>query len=292
MKEHKIRLIKPVERYVMISFGIILMVTAFYIFLIPSDLVAGGVTGFGLIINKLFGIQISLLVLIMNVFLLGLGLVVLGKTIFLRSIFGSLLFPAVLFIYEELIPTMNLENDFFISSVFGGALLGFGFGFVIKYGGTSGGTDIPIKILNKKLKLPLSLSLYIIDGFIVLLGVIVFYEEYGLYLGLYAVLTIYISGHTADIVILGSVSKTAVQIITVHPEEIKQAIYDTVYRGVTELTIKGGYSKEEKTMLITVITKREYYAIRNIIAKLDPSAFVYVTHATEIQGDFVVREDE
>jgi uncharacterized membrane-anchored protein YitT (DUF2179 family) len=83
-----------------------------------------------------------------------------------------------------------------------------------------------------------------------------------------------------------------VQIITTHKDEIKTAIYDTIYRGVSELQVKGGYSQEPKTMLVTVITKQEYYFIRNIIATIDPEAFVYVTQATEIQGDFLIREDE
>lgn len=268
------------------------MVSGFYLFLIPSDLVAGGVTGLGLIVDRVFGFKISIFVFIMNTFLLLLGLIILGKKVFLRSIYGSFLFPLVLFLFEELMPVFDLGNDLFLAIIFGGALLGIGFGYVIKYGGTSGGTDIPIKILNKKLKLPLSVSVYIVDGVIVLLGVIAFFSDYGLNSGLYAILAIYISGRAADMVILGNSTKTAVQIITDQPETIKQAIYNTVYRGVTEVSIKGGYSKERKTMLVTVITKREYYVVRSIIANIDPLAFVYVTQATEIQGDFVVREDE
>lgn len=290
--EHKIRTISPYERYLMITVGIILMVSGFYFFLIPADLVAGGVTGLGLIVDKVFGFKISIFVFIANTFLLLLGLVVLGKKVFLRSIYGSFLFPLVLFIFEELVPVFDLNDDLFLAIIFGGAMLGIGFGYVIKYGGTSGGTDIPIKILNKKLKLPLSVSVYIVDGVIVALGVIAFFSDYGFNSGLYAILAIYISGRAADLVILGNTSKTAVQIITDKPEVIKEAIYNTVFRGVTEVNIKGGYSKERKTMLVTVITKREYYVVRSIIAKLDPLAFVYVTQATEIQGDFVVREDE
>ena len=291
-KEHVIRKISPQERYIMITVGIILMVSGFYFFLIPSDLVAGGVTGLGLIVDRIFGFKISIFVLIMNTILLLLGLLILGKKVFLRSIYGSFLFPLVLFIFEEFIPVFDLNNDLFLGIIFGGALLGIGFGYVIKYGGTSGGTDIPIRILNKKLKLPLSVSVYIVDGVIVLLGVIAFFSDYGINSGLYAILAIYISGRAADLVILGNSTKTAVQIITDQPDTIKQAIYDAVYRGVTEVSIKGGYSKERKTMLVTVITKREYYVVRSIIANIDPLAFVYVTPATEIQGDFVVREDE
>ena len=288
----KIRQIKNLERYFMISVGIILMVAAFYFFLIPADLVAGGVTGLGLVVNKFTGLPISAFVLALNMVLLFLGLFFLGKKVFLRSIYGSLLFPAVLWLFETFAPLLDMENDFVIATIFGGALLGLGFGYVIKYGGTSGGTDIPIKILNKRLKLPLSVSIYFVDGTIILLGVIAYFSDYGLVSGLYAVLTMFISGKIADVVILGNSSKKAVQIITNKKEEMKAAIYESVYRGVTELDIKGGYSEEPKTMLVTVITKGEYYAIRNLIANIDPNAFVYVTPATEIQGDFVNREDE
>ena len=163
---------------------------------------------------------------------------------------------------------------------------------VIKYGGTSGGTDIPIKILNKKFKMPISLALYSTDGIIVLLGVLVFYSEHGINAGLYALITMFISGKVADMVIVGSNSKKAVQIITDFPTEIKQAIYEFVYRGVTEVKIRGGFSKKDKIMLVTVITKQEYYFIRNIIARIDENAFVYVTPATEIHGDFEERESD
>jgi uncharacterized membrane-anchored protein YitT (DUF2179 family) len=288
----KIRKIPFIERYTMISIGIILMAAGFYFFLIPVDLVAGGVTGLALVVYKYTGFTISIFVLIINMFLLILGLIILGKKIFIRSIYGSILFPAVLFIMEEYIPLLQMENDFVIATIFGGALLGLGFGYVLKYGGTSGGTDIPIKILYQKLNVPISTSLYYIDGVIIILGVIAFYNDYGIVSGLYAVLTMWISGKIADVVVLGNTRKKAMHIITNKKDEIKNAIYDSVFRGVSEVAVKGGYKGEEKTMLISVITSQEYYFIRNIIANIDPEAFVYVTPATEIQGDFSHREDE
>ena len=288
----KIRQISRIEQYIMITLGIILMVSGFYFFLIPAEIVAGGVTGLGLVLNEAFAFPISVTVLVFNMFLLILGLAVLGKKVFFRSIYGSLLFPAVLYIFEEFVPLFDLQGDLFISVVFGGVLLGIGFGIVMKYGGTSGGTDIPVKILNKKFKVPVSFSIYLIDGIIVTLGIIVFFQTNGILGGLYALISIYLSGRVADIVIVGSNSKKAMQIITDHPEEIKNAIYKAIIRGVTEVSIKGGYSKDKKTMLVTVITRQEYYIIRNIIAKIDENAFVYVTPATEIHGDFIERESE
>lgn len=288
----KLKVISKSERYLMISFGIILMCFGFYYFILPSDLVVGGVTGLGLVINELYGFSISLVVFVLNVVLLLLGLVMLGKRVFLRSIYGSLLFPLVLFIFEMFLPLMDIGDDSLIIVTFGGLFLGIGFGLVIKYGGTSGGTDIPIKILNKKLKIPISLSIYSVDGFIILLGVIVFYSQYGIQTGLYALIIMFFSGKVADMVVVGNDTKKAVQIITEKPSEIKEAVYEFLERGVTEVDIHGGYSKIQKVMLITVVTKQEYYFIRNIIARIDENAFVYVTPATEIHGDFEEREND
>ncbi|PAT02148.1 hypothetical protein CI105_02050 [Candidatus Izimaplasma bacterium ZiA1] len=289
-KQKKLRKVTKFEQYAMITWGIILMVAGFYYFIIPSDLVTGGVTGLGLVINELFDVQISYIVLAFNMCLLLVGLLFLGKKVFLRSIYGSVIFPIFLFLFESFAPTLEMEKDFVIAATFGGLLLGLGFGYVIKYGGTSGGTDIPIKILNRKLKLPLSVSIYLIDGIVILLGVIVFYDQYGIVTGLYAILSMFISGKVADMVVVGSNANKAVQIITDNPKEIKDSIFEYLERGVTELKIYGGYTKIEKTMLITVITRNEYYSLRNIIAEVDPKAFVYVTSATEIQGDFIVSE--
>lgn len=289
----KLKVISIQERYLMISIGIIFMALGFHYFILPANLVIGGVTGLGLIFNSVFkNVPISLIVFILNLFLLILGLVFLGKKLFLRSIYGSLLFPFVLFVFETFLPILDINSDLVLTVVFGGILIGIGFGLVIKYGGTSGGTDIPIKILNKKLKLPLSLSLYSIDGLIIIIGVLVFYSQFGISAGLYALITMFISGKAADMVIVGGNSKKAVQIITDFPSEIKTAIYELVSRGVTEIDIKGGYSNNDKTMLVTVITKQEYYIIRNIIARIDANAFVYVTPATEIHGDFEERESD
>ena len=277
----------------MITFGIFLMVAGFYYFIAPFQLVIGGVSGVGLIFNELLGIPISLVVFVLNLILLFLGWLMLGWKSFYRSLYGSIVFPFFLFLMETFSPFFDLPNDYIIAITFGGFFMGLGFGYVIKYGGTSGGTDIPIKILNKILKLPLSYSIYAIDGIIILSGVILFYDTNGLAGGLYAILTMIIAGFVADRVVMGAKTLTTVQIITEEPEKIKNIIYEKIYRGVTMVPIKGGYSQTDKTMLITVITRDEYYTIRNIIAEFDPSAFVFANPAHEIRGDFAYRmEDE
>ncbi len=282
-----------IKRYFMISLGIFIMVAGFYYFIMPPALVIGGVSGVGVLFSELLAIRVSLVVFVLNVLLLGLGWVFLGFKSFYRSIYGSLMFPLFLFILETFSPFLDMPGDFLLYTTFGGFLLGIGFGIVIKYGGTSGGTDIPIKILHRRLKLPLSVSLYLVDGVIILAGVIAFYAERGISTGLYALLVMVISGKFADVVVVGSNSLKAVHIITDKPETIKDLIYQTIHRGVSLVPAEGGYTKDKKTLILSVITRDEYYAIRNIIAANDPDAFVFASPATEIQGDFTHHwEDE
>ena len=281
-----------VKRYAMITLGIFLMTFGFYFFLVPVNLVVGGVSGLGLIIQVLFvDIPIAFVIYILNGFMLLLAFLFLGKKVFIRSIYGSLVFPSFIFFYELFLSPFAIE-DFFLAAVFGGLILGVGFGYVIKYGGTSGGTDIPIKILNRLFKVKLSHAIYLIDGAIILFGFIAFMQTEGIEYGLYALIGVYLSGKGADVVVVGSNTLKAVHIITNEPDTIKTRIFAAIDRGVSLVPIEGGYSKQNKIMLLTVITRNEYYRVREIVAECDPSAFVFASPATEIHGDFVLQTEE
>ncbi len=288
------RNISFLERYAYITLGVFIMVAGIYYFIYPPGYVIGGVSGVGILFGEIIGLRVSYVVAILNVILLLMGWFFLGFKSFTRSIYGSIMFPVFLFLLETFSPFLPIPDDPLLYVIFGGAILGIGFGMVIKYGGTSGGTDIPIKILHRIAKLPLSVSIYIVDGAIVLSGVIVFFNDpnRGIAMGLYAILLMAISGKVADVVVAGASTLKAVHIITSMPDTIKQKIYESVERGVSLVPAKGGYHQENKTMLITVITRDEYYIIRRIIAQTDPEAFVFASPATEIHGDFTTYQGE
>lgn len=284
-----LRRIHGIERYGMITIGIFFMVAGFYYFLVPVDLVVGGVSGLGLIINRYTESSLAIWVVIFNVFLLTLGYFLLGKKAFFRSLYGSLLYPLFLFLFEFTSP-LNID-DYLIASVFGGVIVGAGFGLVVRYGGTSGGTDIPIKIIHKYFKLPLSTSVYLVEGGIILLGIFTLGSQNIVY-GLYALISIYVLGLATDRMVIGTNSLKTVHTITDFPSDIKNAIFERLERGVTVVPVEGGYTENKKTMLITVITKDEYYILRDLVAKIDPEAFVYASPATEIHGDFETRQED
>ena len=275
---------KRFVEFILITIGVFIMGFGFYFFTLPNSLIIGGVSGIGIVLTEVLNVDTVLIILMLNVVLLFLGLLYYGKTFFLKTIYGSLLFPGTIYIAElidERFNVLPISDDLLLSVIFSAILIGIGFGIVLRFGGTTGGIDIPQKIIHDKFKIPFSVSLYIIDGLVVLLGAIFF----GLEIGLYSILAMLLIGKFVDLVLLGGKNTKSVYIITKEPELIKEAIYETIYRGVTEMPIIGGYSKDQKTMLLCVVRNREYYQVIKVINKYDSDSFVFVNNSSEVLGE-------
>ena len=294
-RSFRIRKIGRLEQYFFLTLGVFSMAIAYHFFVIPSGLVAGGSTGIAMILHRYIpSIPISLYSMVLNTFILFLALFFLGKREFMTSIYGSLLFPVFLAFFEWIVGDPSFgQNDLLLVILYAGMLAGLGFGLVVEYGGSTGGSDILIKITKKYSKLSLRLSVYLVDGAIIVAGALTHPD--GLNQGfinlLYAVVMVFISGFVSDAIVMGNQSKKAVNIITDKPKEIKQELFNTLRRGLTELQSIGGFTESKKTLLITVIQNREYHRVREIILSIDPKAFVYVTPASEIQGEWSTKEE-
>ncbi|XMB67382.1 YitT family protein [Mycoplasmatota bacterium zrk1] len=275
---------KRVFEYVMITLGVTAMGFGFHFFNAPYNLVIGGVSGIGIIIKELFNLDPVLSILVLNILFLLLGLWVFGKGFFLKTIYGSLLFPLSIYLIDlldKLYDVSPITNDVLLAVIFAALLIGIGLGIVLRFGGTTGGMDIPQKILHQYLKIPFSYVMYVVDGIIIVLGSIVF----GLEIGLYSLLSMLLIGRFVDLVLIGGKNRKSVYIITNYPDEIKQSIYDSIRRGVSEVPIVGGFSKDKKTMLLCVVENREYYSIVTIINQIDKNAFVFVNNSSEVLGE-------
>ncbi|MDD4596134.1 MAG: YitT family protein [Candidatus Izemoplasmatales bacterium] len=223
-----------------------------------------------------------------------LGLLFLGKKEFYRTIYGSLLFPGFLALFEILFSDlMFAESDLLLITLYAGGLAGMGFGIVCKYGGSTGGTDIAIKIVKKYSKFSLQVSVYLVEATIIIAGALTFPTgiNQGIITALYAIVVVMITGKVSDYFLVGSQSKKAVNIITDHPKELKDVLFSTLRRGVTEIQSQGGFTEHKKTILITVILNTEYHRVMQIISANDPKAFVYVTPASEIRGEWSSKEE-
>jgi uncharacterized membrane-anchored protein YitT (DUF2179 family) len=296
-KRFFIRKIGTFETYFSLALGIFVMAVAYYFFVIPSGLVTGGSTGLAIIMTRFFEtVPLSLFSLAFNTVFMALALVFLGKKEFLNTVFGSLLFPGFLALFEWVIPdpsSLYGENDLLLVALYAGMLVGAGFGIVCKYGGSTGGTDIAIKIVKKYTPLSLASAVYAVEAAIILAGALTYPGDLkdGILTGLYAIVVVFISGKVSDSIVIGSQSKKAVNIITDKPKDIKNAVYATLRRGMTEIPSQGGYTESKKTLLIIVIQNAEYHIVRNIIVNTDPKAFVFVTPASEIHGEWSSKEE-
>lgn len=291
----KIRKLSRFETIANLTLGVFLMACAYYFFVIPSGLVTGGSTGLSIIIHRyLTLVPISVFSFILNSLFLIAGWIFLGKKALFKTMYGSLLFPVILAGLELLVPDpVFADRDLLLVTLFAGGLAGMGFGIVCKYGGSTGGTDIAIQIVKKYTRFSLQVCVYLVEAPIILIGALTNPGGFGtgIIFALYAIVVILLTGKVSDSFLVGSQSKKAVNIITEHPKEIKAVLFSTLRRGVTEIQITGGYTENKKTLLIMVILNTEYHLVMQIIAANDPKAFVYVTPASEIRGEWSSKEE-
>lgn len=261
--------------------GLTLFSLAFNFFLLPNNLVFGGVSGLSIVFNHLFEIDPSLFVLITSVILLFVSLIFLGKEKTIGSVMGSLFLPLFLKLTEILTVYFPFENtDILLAAIFGGVLSGIGFGLVYKAGFTTGGTDIIKQILHKYFRISLGKSTIIVDGIIVASGVFIF----GLINSMYAVVVLYIMSILTDKVLLGISNSKAFYIVTDKVSEVRNFVLVTLGHGITIFDAVGGFSKENQKVLFCVVPTREYFKLKDGIHKIDSEAFFVVTDAYEVFG--------
>ncbi len=268
----------------LITLGIFLMAAGFYYFMVPYNLITGGVGGLAIVIQELFQFDVLVLVYVFNVSFLLLGWLVYGTSFFLKTILGSLVYPVALTMFALLeieYALVPITDDLLLAVIFSAVLMGGGFGLVIRHGGTTGGADIPIKIIYDYFKIPFSTAVYIVDGTIVVLGTLVF----GLEIGMYSVVAVFLIGFISDYVVTGGTKTISINIITDHAEAVKELIYQRTERGVSMIPITGGYSKSNKTMLLCVAFKKEYYLVIQAVHEIDKKAFVFVNTSSEVLGE-------
>jgi uncharacterized membrane-anchored protein YitT (DUF2179 family) len=273
---------KRIFEFLYINLGVMLVALSFSLFLEPNNIVAGGVSGIGIILRDIFHLNPVSIILATNLLLLIVGFIFIGKEFFLKTAYGSIMFPAYTWAFGFISANFASQiNDMIIITIFAALIMGLGIGLVMKNGGTTGGVEVLQTLLFKYAHLPFSTSLFIIDGVIVLAGMLVF----GIEIGLYAIIFIYLSGIIIDNVVFGGFNKRAAYIITKYPDDIKLKIYQVLERGVTEIMTKGGYTGEAKKMLLCVLSTQEYYHLRKLVKEIDPKAFLFVARTNEVIGE-------
>ena len=280
MKEaikHKIKIKELIEFII----GCFLVALAFNLFMSPNNLVAGGVSGFSLILKHFFGLNPSTIISIANVFLIILSFLVLGKEKTKATILGSILFPVFVSLTEHLSTYISFkESEMILIAVFGGALQGLGAGLIFRAGYSTGGTDILNMIISKIFKMSLGNSMFFIDGTIIVIGAFVF----GFNHLMYSLIILYLISTITDKVVLGISDSKAFYIITSKEKEVKEFVINELKHGVTEFKARGGYNSENQTVIMSVVPTREYYKLKEGIHNIDKDAFFVAMDSYEVKG--------
>ncbi len=272
---------KSIQKIIMILLGNLLYSFAIAFFILPSGLITGGTTGIALFINYLTGLDISLFVLIFNIVMFIAGLIILGKTFALSTVLSSIAYPFMLSFAQWLNRlTGDLTHDLILCTIFGGLLIGIGIGIVIRAGASTGGMDIPPLVLNKKFGINVSVSLYAFDFTILILQMFFSSREQILY----GILLVCIYTFALEKVLIMGKSKTQVEIISEKYKEINDLIITRFDRGTTIYQANGGFTGNEAHAVLTVINKRELFAIQEAVMKLDPAAFIIISQVNEVKG--------
>lgn len=253
-------------------------------FLVPTQITAGGVSGIATVLHYLFNLPVGFMVLVINIPIFILGFVNFNAKFLLSSVFGTMALSLSTQIFEldffnALLP---ISNDMLLCSVFGGVIYGLGLGLTMRYGGTTGGTDI-LSLVFKKWFPSMSIGqLFIaIDGVIIIFAGIAFKSLETI---LYSIVMLFVSSHVLDTILDGVDFAKIIYIISEKNTDISKGIANELKRGSTVLSGYSFYSRKSRGVLMCVMRKHQVPRLKNLVTSIDPNAFVVVSDAKEVIG--------
>lgn len=250
------------------------------LFVLPTGLITGGTTGLGLVAQNYLHIPLSAFVAVFNLAMFLLGLAVLGKVFALTTVISSFYYPFILAVFQGAIGDVHLTDDPLLATILAGVMIGAGMGIVIRAGASTGGMDIPPLVLQKKLKIPVSLSLYAFDCCILLLQALFSNVEQVLY-GLVMVLLYTL---TLNKTLMLGTGQMQLKVVSKQYQAISQAIQKQMDRGTTLFHSQGGYDGKEGSTVLTVVDRRELSKLTELVTSIDPNAFMVVSQVNEVRG--------
>ncbi|CAM2923907.1 YitT family protein [Paenibacillus sediminis] len=276
-KHKKLSTAEFVKKFIFITIGAILMAVALEIFLIPNEVIDGGITGISIILSEVTPIPLGLFIFFINVPFLIIGYKLIGKTFALSTLYGITLMS----ITTQLLHHVDaFTQETILAVLFGGLILGLGIGLVIRFGGSLDGTEIVAILMSKKLHVPVGQIILFINVFIFILAGFVF----GWDSAMYSIFTYYIASKVMDIVVEGLNESKSVTIISGDYEEISEAIRDRLGRTTTFIYARGGYSGEDTQMIYCVVTRLELAKLKAIVHEIDPNAFIAIESVSDVLG--------
>lgn len=273
--------------------GNIILSAGVSFFIIPNNILSGGVAGIAVAIKPLIDIPTTMMINGMTVLLFLGGSLILGKHFAIKTLLSTILYPSFVWLFSLVAENVHITSNPIIASIYGGILIGIGVGLVFRTGASTGGMDVPPLIINKYTHIQLGTLVLMIDGLTVLLGMSIYGVEPAL-IGLFSVWT---SSYMVNkMLVLGLSENKSLMIISDKYEEILAQISAQVDRGATIIHAEGGYRRDQRPILMVVILKKQFPMVNRIITSIDPGAFVIIHDVNEVQGegftyDVPIKED-
>ena len=283
MKEKYINELKKAlewKRLIMVLLGNTIYAVAVVAFVLPLELITGGTTGIGLIMDYLFQIPLEAFALIFNIIMFLVAIGILGISFAITTLISTFYYPVILGVLQKVDFLSTLTDEPMLATVCAGLLIGVGIGIVVRAGASTGGMDIPPLVCNKKLGLPVGVGLYLFD-FIILIGQMFFRDSEKI---LYGILLVIIYSVMVDKVLVSGKSKIEVKIISDCVDQINEVIQNKIDRGTTFFMVETGYLHKKTKALMTVVSNRELVKLNQLVLGIDPKAFIVINEAKEVMG--------
>jgi len=280
VKNLKNNFAKEIKAYFIISIGLLLMALGWTAFLIPSKIIGGGLTGLGTTIYYLTDIPVGITVFVLNLILVLFSMKKIGASFGIKTIYGITVLSVFLGIFQKLIKTAPV-NELFMAAIIGGIFIGTGIGIAFSQGGSTGGTDIVAKIINKYKNISPGKIILISDVFIISSSYIIFHSIEKIVYGLVVMAVV---AYTVDVFLEGAKQSLQVVIFSKDYNKIADRIGEEVDRGITFLNGEGWYSHNEIKVILVILRKYEAHYIYRIIKETDPNAFISVSKVMGVYG--------
>lgn len=263
-----------------LTIGAIIYSAGLNLFLIPNHIIDGGVTGISLLVQALTGVPFSVLIVVLNLPFFYLGYKRLGAGLAVSATYAIVILSLCSSYFEQLKPA---TTDPFLSTIFGGIIIGIGVGIVIKSGGSTDGTEIVAIWMDNRTSFSVGEIIMFFNFFI--LGAAGFVFSWNS--AMYSLIAYFICSRMIDAVSTGLDSSKGIFIVTTEYDQVSNAIVHDMHRAVTRLHGQGGFLKDDKDVLYCVVTRLEVTKLKQVVHGIDPSAFLSVFDVQEVQGGLV-----
>ena len=265
--------------WLMITLGTVIVATAVFFFMMPLNITVGSGAALAMVLSNFIPLPVSVITMLLNVVLLFLGFLLIGPEFGGKTVYAALLMPAVLWVYERLLPDFqSLTQDPLLDVICYILVVGVGLAMLFSRNASSGGLDIVAKLMNKYLRMDLGQAMSF-SGILVAASGAICYDMKTVVI---SILGTYFGGLVVDHFIFGLNLKRRVCIISPKLEEITDYILHEIHSGATLNDIVGAYDRKPKREIITIVDKQEFKQLMDYVKKVDPKAFITVYSVSEI----------